>query len=407
MPKPAIESTRSWSVALALLLACGCAPYRLEVGPQFARDDDQDRFKNRVEAVLTERLKNASESEALPTRVGTGVTDGDRKKAAVTLTQHTANPSDADRREPSRVSLASTANIAEGPDDAGFEGARKPAAPRSALADSKPATSPPARLLPSPGDLASGRLLDQDSAAVHDSPVTELDRELQLLRAEREACRQPREESLTKMTQPETPGATDGNSSGNAAESQRRQLHELLSRFAAEGLKRKTDLTVAGPSPATPPTSGQRLPPGPGTSANSAASPLVSLAIRKPSSPAGAIRTPPGPTATGAEDPLATGKSLYAAGDYDAALKAFRGIDLNRLNEANRGLVRYLTATCLRKQGCWKEAEAEFTAVANSPGDATLADNARWELHTMRWKEKLDDQIAKLRQTPPAPPKSP
>ncbi|MCY2991515.1 MAG: hypothetical protein NTY19_27115, partial [Planctomycetota bacterium] len=310
MPKPAIESTPSWSVALVLLLACGCAPYRLEVGPQFARDDDQDRFKNRVEAVLTERLKNASEAEALPTRVGTGVTDGDRKKAVVTLTQHTANPSDADRREASRVSLPSTANVAEGPDDAGFEGARKPAAPRSALADSKTATSAPARLLPSPGDLASGRPGDQDSAAVHDSPVTDLDRELRLLRAEREACRQPREESLAKMTQPETPGAADANSSGNAAESQRRQLHELLNRLAAEGLKRKTDLTVAGPSPSTPPTSGQRLPSGPGTSANSAASPLVSPAIRKPSSPAGAIRTPPGPTAIGAEDPLAAGKSL-------------------------------------------------------------------------------------------------
>ncbi len=407
MPKPAIESTPSWSVALVLLLACGCAPYRLEVGPQFARDDDQDRFKNRVEAVLAERLKNAGEAEALPTRVGTGVTDGDRKKADVTLIQHTANASDADHREPLRVSWPSTANVPESPDDAGFEGTRKPVAPRSALADSKPATSPPARLLSSPGDLASGRPLDQDSAAVHDATLADLDHELQLLRAEREACRQPREESLTKMTQPETPGAADGNSSGNAAESQRRQLHELLSRLAAEGLKRKTNLTVAGPSPSTPPTSGQGLPPGPGTSANSAVSPLVSPAIRKPSSPAGAIRTPPGPTATGAEDPLATGKSLYAAGDYDAALKAFRGVDLNRLNEANRGLVRYLTATCLRKQGSWKEAEAEFTAVANSPGDATLVDNARWELHTMRWKEKLDDQIAKLRQTAPAPPKSP
>jgi tetratricopeptide (TPR) repeat protein len=387
MRKPAIKRNLIWSVMLILLLACGCAPYRLEVGPQFGRDDDQERFKSRVEAVLAERLKNTSGAESGPTRVGTGVPDREQKGDAAP-TQPTASPSAAARA--SQVSWPSPAGASEASADADFRGARQQPAPRSG-ADSRSTTSAPARLPPVPNELPLGRPGDQISGSVPESPLTELDRELQLLRDEREACRQ---ELLTKLPTPDAPRAADADVPSNAAESSRQQLHELMSRLAAEGLKRKTKPTGARPLPQT------------GTGPRPTASPLVPF-TRSPANSVGILRTPPNPTAAGAEDPLAAGKSLFAAGDYEGALKALRGIDLNRLNPANRGLARYLTASCLRKQGRWKEAEAEFSALAKAPGDATLADNARWQLEAMRWQVKLEDQLAKMRQASAAPPKSP
>jgi hypothetical protein len=104
-----------------------------------------------------------------------------------------------------------------------------------------------------------------------------------------------------------------------------------------------------------------------------------------------------GPT-TQPLDALALAENLYRAGDFDAALKAFRQIDLTGMRAEERVPVQYLIATCLRKLGKAGEAEARYREVANSRLDPVMAECAQWQLATMRWQSDLRSQVETLKQ---------
>jgi len=97
-------------------------------------------------------------------------------------------------------------------------------------------------------------------------------------------------------------------------------------------------------------------------------------------------------------EPLALAQSLFRAGSYDAALKAYRMLPLKGLKAEERAPVQYMMATCLRKLGKTDEASAIYREVANSRGDEHLAACAQWQLAAIRWQRELEDQLKTIRQ---------
>ncbi len=377
MAKTAMNLAEKCAVLLAVVVAYGCTPYRLEVGPYFVRDDTPDRFETLVEAVLAEHLDKVSRAEQA---------DGGGKDGRIALAQHTATEKD----------------LAADGQDATVDAAAARSASHNDVGERAPHASPPARFpLGADEYMERARPPTTPSAAAsrEESVIASLDRELQLLRTERQSLRLPRDELLQTTHQAKDLSAAEGNILRKAGEPQRRQLNDLLSRLAAQGLKRKADngapRQLASDTEVAKQRESARSPTG---GSEPTASPTDSQSARNPIGQGQPLGKPTVPIATAPDSPFASGKDLFRAGDYDGALIAFRKIDLNGLSEANRLLVRYLTATCLRKQGRLKEAEAEYTVVANSRADAVLADNARWQLGTIRWRRDLEGQISKLRQ---------
>jgi len=377
MPKTAIHLAETWIVLLAVILVCGCAPVRLEVGPYIARDNAPDRFENLVETVLAEHLRNVSTAEPAHRK---------RNDGSVALAGHTQTDKAA---------------AVDGPGETVLDDAARGYASQNEVEERAPRMSPPARPpLGQQDEMRRARpTAEYAGSSDEESIIAGLDRELQLLRTERQALRHPRDELLHAAQQAKDLGAEGGDVTGNAGDQPRRQLNDLLSRLAARGLKRKTE---SAPPRLLPNSLRAAKPLEPTQNSfagnESAANVTVSDSARRPIDQDDSLVKPAVPVATGPEDPFASGKALFRAGDYDGALTAFCRIDSGGLSESDRLLLRYLTATCLRKQGRWEEAQAEYTAVANSRADEVLADNARWQLGTIRWRRDLEDQVAKLRQ---------
>jgi tetratricopeptide (TPR) repeat protein len=114
--------------------------------------------------------------------------------------------------------------------------------------------------------------------------------------------------------------------------------------------------------------------------------------------------TPPGKSTPESEstspaiDPLALGRTLFRAGDFAGALKAFQQMNLNGLRPEERRPVEYLIATCLKHLGRFDEAAALYREVAGSKGDEVLADCAQWQLTAIRWERDLDQQLRQPQQ---------
>jgi hypothetical protein len=97
-------------------------------------------------------------------------------------------------------------------------------------------------------------------------------------------------------------------------------------------------------------------------------------------------------------DPVALGRNLFRARDFEGALRAFRQVNLTGLKPEERRPIEYLIATCLTHLGQLDEAAAIYREVASSKGDEILADCAQWQLSTLKWQRDLDRQIQELSQ---------
>jgi tetratricopeptide (TPR) repeat protein len=97
-------------------------------------------------------------------------------------------------------------------------------------------------------------------------------------------------------------------------------------------------------------------------------------------------------------DPLAVAHALFRAGSNDAALQAFRLINLKGMRAEQRAPIQYLMASCLRRLGKLDEALAFYREVANSKGDEQVAACAQWQIANLRWQRDTLDLLAAMKQ---------
>jgi tetratricopeptide (TPR) repeat protein len=100
----------------------------------------------------------------------------------------------------------------------------------------------------------------------------------------------------------------------------------------------------------------------------------------------------------GAIDPVAVAQNYFRAGDYEAALEAYRNVPTRGALAEERAPVLYMIATCLRKLGKRDEAAKAYRQVAGIKDDPFVADCARWQLETLAWRKDVETQLAQLRQ---------
>lgn len=156
---------------------------------------------------------------------------------------------------------------------------------------------------------------------------------------------------------------------------QRQELMTLLTKLAKQNLARKN----AGSVP--PPNADPVLP----KSAPSVPTPEATV------TPQPTIDVDPVTVA----DPFALGKVLFRSGDFVGAEKAFRKAAVTSENEM---MIKYLLATCLRRQSRWKPAIETYKLVAESNQDPVLRDLAKWQLDNIRWHQQSEVQMEQLRQ---------
>jgi tetratricopeptide (TPR) repeat protein len=185
-----------------------------------------------------------------------------------------------------------------------------------------------------------------------------LRREVERLKAARQALEDERRKALPALTSP--PGESE------EAARLRLQIAELLARVGKRGKPEKAPEEKAPPPQPEPP-------PAPKTPENK------TLSDRP-------------------VDPLALGHALFRTENYEAALKAYQQIDVNALSPTDRLMVQYATASCLRKLGRVEEAMVLYREVANSGGDELLVENAQWHLNAIKWQRDLEAQIDQVRQ---------
>ena len=106
-------------------------------------------------------------------------------------------------------------------------------------------------------------------------------------------------------------------------------------------------------------------------------------------------------------DPLALAHSLFQSGNFEAALKAYRMIELKGMKAEERLPIQYMTATCLKRLDKIDEAITMYREVANSRGDEHLALCAQWQLSALRWQRELLSQLTEVRQRRQALEKTP
>jgi tetratricopeptide (TPR) repeat protein len=97
-------------------------------------------------------------------------------------------------------------------------------------------------------------------------------------------------------------------------------------------------------------------------------------------------------------DPLSLAHALFRVGNYEAALRTYRMVELKGARADQRTPVQYLMACCLRRLGKTDEAAKLYREVANSKGDEELAACAQWQLAAMRWRKDALEQIEAVRQ---------
>ncbi|VTR96380.1 abc transporter substrate-binding protein : [Gemmata massiliana] len=133
----------------------------------------------------------------------------------------------------------------------------------------------------------------------------------------------------------------------------------------------------------------EKTPPGPGVV--SPTSPPVSPPKTKDKDPG----------AGGASvDKLRAAMNLVLNNEIDAALNAFRQIDLQSLSAEDRSFARFMTASCLRRQGRMAEALPIYREVGDSGEDAFIASSAVSQVALIRTGEELQAQLTQLRARP-------
>ncbi|WP_010582242.1 CDC27 family protein [Schlesneria paludicola] len=101
-------------------------------------------------------------------------------------------------------------------------------------------------------------------------------------------------------------------------------------------------------------------------------------------------------TSVDAADAFSLGKVLFRTGDFIGAERAFRKASVSPENEMT---LKYLLATCLRRQSRWKPALEAYKVVAESNQDPVLRDLAKWQLDNIRWQQQSESQLEQMRKT--------
>ncbi|MEO1530037.1 MAG: hypothetical protein AAFX06_31880 [Planctomycetota bacterium] len=77
---------------------------------------------------------------------------------------------------------------------------------------------------------------------------------------------------------------------------------------------------------------------------------------------------------------LALGQSLYRTGNYEAALKAFRNVSNNTLDDADRTWLELMKAMCHRRMAKTSDSDAILRTLANEKSSEYPVSAARWWL---------------------------
>ncbi|MCA9137417.1 MAG: hypothetical protein KDB00_11680 [Planctomycetales bacterium] len=77
---------------------------------------------------------------------------------------------------------------------------------------------------------------------------------------------------------------------------------------------------------------------------------------------------------------LALGESLYQTGNYEAALKAFRQVEVSKLSQSDRTWLDLLVALCQRRTGDFSTAEGTLREIANEESSDYPVKAAQWWL---------------------------
>ena len=226
------------------------------------------------------------------------------------------------------------------------------------------------RLLPSPSSL-SAPIPDASLAAPVPLPLlateseagASLEEELRQLRSELKTFGAAREDvsRSTKDVDAE---------SDRVSIQQRQELLNLLTKLATKGVTRRVGLPAT--QAAQPTRTVEPPPPIPEAVAKLSSAPLTREVV----------------------DPFALGKVLLRSGDYAAAEQAFRKV---KATDENRMMLKYLSATCLRKQALWQPAMDAYRVVAESDQDPVLRDLAKWQLDNIRWHQQTESQLEQMR----------
>jgi tetratricopeptide (TPR) repeat protein len=157
--------------------------------------------------------------------------------------------------------------------------------------------------------------------------------------------------------------------SDRASAQQRQELLDLLTAIAKSGMTRRA---TAVPAPSRSPEA-------------SSTPPVVAIPL-EPFNLDNSVDV---------ADPFALGKVLFRSGDFAGAEKAFRKVPVTSENELT---LKYLLATCLRRQSHWQAAMDAYKSVAESNQDPVLRDLAKWQLDNIRWHQQSESQLEKMRQ---------
>lgn len=235
-----------------------------------------------------------------------------------------------------------------------------PPSPQKLDASEEPATLPS-----NPATLPSGPAPVPPSPTIVEArQSTNMEAELQQFRNELREFQMIRED-VARSTK-----ATDA-AADSLSTHQRQELMEMLTKLATKRLTRRN----AG---------GQNQP-----------------IAEQPVRPAQPVESPTPNAAPGPADsidiaePFALGKVLFRQGDFAGAEKAFRKTIVNSENEMT---LKYLLATCLRRQSRWQPAIEAYKVVAESNQDPVLRDLAKWQLDNIRWHQQSESQLEQMRQ---------
>ena len=209
-------------------------------------------------------------------------------------------------------------------------------------------------------------------------PASTIESELQQFRSELREFQELREE-VSRSTR-ET-----GIDSDRVSLQQRKDLLELLTRLAKNGIGRKAQAARTAP---------------PTETRSSPMSEVVATPVMEPAVPEMMDSMSEKPAEAAIEmddnvaDPFALGKVLFRSGDFVNAERAFRKVEVTNENEPT---LNYLIATCLRRQSKWKSATEIYKSVAESDQDPVLKDLAKWQIDNIRWHRDSESQLEQMR----------
>ena len=239
-------------------------------------------------------------------------------------------------------------------------------------------------IAPSVTDSANAEPLPLPNAAtpLTQAPLSGIDAELQQFRNELRNFQSIREDVARAAKSVD--GEVDRSSS-----QQRQELLNLLSKLAKkiEAKKAASSAEPALPAIPFPPMMEEDDPEPPSMSKKGS-----TFEFSEPSSESDEAGQPKEPVDTA--DAFALGKVLFRNGDFVGAENAFRKAAVSPENEMT---LKYLLATCLRRQSQWKPAIDAYKAVAESNQDPVLRDLAKWQIDNIRWHQQSETQLEFLR----------